>query len=40
MQLLAGQNREALIAEVPAEVGDLSNRYRDSWERILTGDSL
>ena len=40
VQLLAGPNRGALIAEVPADVGNLPNHYRDSWERILTGDSL
>ena len=38
-QLLAGPDREALIAEVAADVGELPAHCRDFWERILTGDS-
>ena len=38
-QLLAGPDREALIAEVSADIGDLPAHCRKSWERILTGDS-
>ncbi len=38
-QLLAGPDREALIAEVSADIGDLPAHCRRSWERILAGDS-
>ena len=38
-QLLAGPNREALIAEISADIGDLPAHCRKSWERILAGDS-
>ena len=38
-QLLAGPDREALIAEVSADIGDLPPHCRKSWERILAGDS-
>ena len=38
-QLLAGPDREALIAEVSADIGDLPAHCRKSWERILAGDS-
>ena len=37
-QLLAGPNREALIAEVSADIDDLPAHCRDFWERILTED--
>ena len=38
-QLLAGPDREALIAEVSADIGDLPAHCRKFWERILAGDS-
>ena len=38
-QLLAGPDREALIAEVSADIGDLPARCRKSWERILAEGS-
>ena len=38
-QLLAGPDREALIAEVSADIGDLPAHCGKSWERILAGDS-
>ena len=37
-QLLAGPDRQALIAEVSVDVGELPAHCRDFWERILTGD--
>ena len=39
VQLLAGPSRDALIAEVSADVDELPAHCRDFWERILTGDS-
>jgi len=37
-QLLAGPDREALIAEVSADIDDLPAHCRAFWERILGGD--
>ena len=36
-QLLAGPDREALIAEVSADIDDLPAHCRAFWERILSG---
>lgn len=36
VQLPAGPNRETLIGEVSADVGDLPAHCRGLWERILT----
>ena len=37
-QLLAGPDREALIAEVSADIDDLPAHCRAFWERIQSGD--
>ena len=39
LQLLAGPNRESLIADVAADIEDLPARCRRFWERILAGQS-
>ena len=39
VQLLAGPGRDALIAEVSADIDDLPAHCRGFWERILTGAS-
>ncbi len=36
-QLLAGPNRETLIADVTADLGDLPARCRALWQRIVEG---
>ena len=38
-QLLAGPDREALIAEVTANIDDLPAHCHSLWKRILSGDS-